>query len=298
MGTRPRAPCSSPMNWVTRACTLALRVALGPISTRRDRPRRHLSDCSGSRTMARANGASSRRMSSPANFFCRAGRARVLHADQGLGAREIANRTRLPLALVRQQLFDALLLPPAEATAEMAAPAYVPRPDPSQDRAADHRGSPFQLQAGLARVKKTRTLVKRVASLIAEGIDPAAILILTFSNRAAASCPSVWPARYLRLRPALGRHLSRLRARSRPPPPQQVRAFGKSNLVRSQRRDRTPGRDPADDLPLEHYRNLWDPAMVLRDVVAAISRPRTRWPIRCAIVRSPTRCMMRRGRRR
>src|SRR3546814_9575848 len=32
---------------------------------------------------------------------------------------------------------------------------------------------------------KTRTLVKRVASLASEGIDPAAMLILTFSNRAA-----------------------------------------------------------------------------------------------------------------
>src|SRR5690606_10149689 len=110
--------------------------------------------------------------------------ARRLHVDQGLGATAITARTGLPIALVRQQLFDALLLPEAELAAADPAPAYVPRPDPSQDRAAAHRGSPFQLQAGPG-TGKTRTLVKRVTSLASEGIDPAAMLILTFSNRAA-----------------------------------------------------------------------------------------------------------------
>lgn len=211
-----------------------------------------------------------------ANVFAREfllprGRARELHVDQGLGAAEIASRTRLPLALVRQQLFDALLLPPAEAAAETAAPAHVPRPDPSQDRAAGHRGSPFQLQAGPG-TGKTRTLVKRVASLIAEGIDPAAILILTFSNRAAGelserlagALPEAAPKLWVGTFHAFGldlvrRHHDRLGLSASPA------LFDRSDAIALLE-------EILPTLPLEHYRNLWDPAMVLRDVVAAISR--------------------------
>ncbi len=111
--------------------------------------------------------------------------ARELHLENSLTAAEIADRTKLPGALVRQQLFDTLLLPTMvvedEATPEMP---HVRRPDPSQERTAIHRGRPFLLQAGPG-TGKTRTLVRRVLSLLAEGTDPAAILILTFSNRAA-----------------------------------------------------------------------------------------------------------------
>ena len=57
-------------------------------------------------------------------------------------------------------------------------------------RAAGHRGSPFQLQAGPG-TGKTRTLVKSVLSLLAEGVHPTAILILTFSNRAAGELANV-----------------------------------------------------------------------------------------------------------
>jgi superfamily I DNA/RNA helicase len=198
-------------------------------------------------------------------------RARVLHVDEGLGAAEIAARTRLPLTLVRQQLFDALLLPPAEAAVEVAAPAYVPRPDPSQDRAADHRGSPFQLQAGPG-TGKTRTLVKRVASLIAEGIDPAAILILTFSNRAAGelserlagALPDAAPKLWVGTFHAFGLDLVR-RHHDRHGLTASPALFDRSDAIALLE-------EILPTLPLEHYRNLWDPAMVLRDVVAAISR--------------------------
>ncbi|MGL6097817.1 MAG: ImmA/IrrE family metallo-endopeptidase, partial [Fimbriiglobus sp.] len=37
--------------------------------------------------------------------------ARKLHVDEGMGSNEIATRTGLPINVVRQQLFDALLLP-------------------------------------------------------------------------------------------------------------------------------------------------------------------------------------------
>ena len=198
--------------------------------------------------------------------------ASELHLEKNLTAAVIAYRTKLPVALVRQQLFDALLLPPMvgddESTTE--APA-AHKPDPSQERAAAHRGKPFLLQAGPG-TGKTRTLVKRALSLLADGTDPAAILILTFSNRAA------------------GELLERLTAAAPDAAPKiwigTIHAFG-LDLVRRYHDKLELGPDPSlfdrsdaievledilPTLPLVHYRNLWDPAMVLRDVVHAISR--------------------------
>lgn len=211
-----------------------------------------------------------------ANVFAREfvlprARASALHVAQGLGATAIAERSGLPLALVRQQLFDALLLPEAEPPPEALAPGYVPRPDPSQDRAASHRGLPFQLQAGPG-TGKTRTLVKRVSSLIAEGIDPAAMLVLTFSNRAAGelaerlsrAVPEAAPKLWIGTFHAFGldlarRHHDRLGLSANPA------LFDRSDAIALLE-------EILPTLPLVHYRNLWDPAMVLRDVVAAISR--------------------------
>ena len=200
------------------------------------------------------------------------GFARELHLEKGLTAAVIANRTKLPVTLVRQQLFDALLLPPMVGDDEpTAGRSSSHKPDPSQNRAAAHRGKPFLLQAGPG-TGKTRTLVKRALSLLADGTDPSAILILTFSNRAA------------------GELLERLTA-AVPDAAQKVwigtfHAFG-LDLVRRYHDKLKLGSDPSlfdrsdaievledilPTLPLVHYRNLWDPAMVLRDVVHAISR--------------------------
>ena len=194
-----------------------------------------------------------------------------LHVDGGLGATALAERTGLPLALVRQQLFDALLLPAPPQEAEMAAPTYVPRPDPSQDRAVAHRGAPFQLQAGPG-TGKTRALVKRVSSLLADGIDPAAILVLTFSNRAAgelaerlvAAAPDAAPRIWIGTFHAFGldlvrRHHDRLGLSPNPT------LFDRSDAIEILE-EMLPTR------PLIHYRNLWDPVMVLRDITTAISR--------------------------
>jgi len=59
--------------------------------------------------------------------------------------------------------------------------------NPQQQAAVDHRGrgSPLLIVAG-AGTGKTRTLTARVASLIDDGGDPARILLLTFTRRAAA----------------------------------------------------------------------------------------------------------------
>lgn len=196
--------------------------------------------------------------------------ARCLHIDQNLAATAIADRTKLPLALVRQQLLDALLLPPNVVEIEPEQLA-ARKPDPSQDRAAAHRDSPFQLQAGPG-TGKTRTLVKRVLLLLAEGIDPAAILILTFSNRAAgelserlnAAAPEAAPKLWIGTFHAFGldivrRYHDKLCLSSNPS------LFDRSDAIEVLE-------EILPTLPLVHYRNLWDPAMVLRDIVGAISR--------------------------
>ena len=198
--------------------------------------------------------------------------AREMHLENNLTAAMIADRTKLPVVLVRQQLFDALLLP-ATVVEEEPTPK-VPsarKPDPSQHRAVAHCGRPFQLQAGPG-TGKTRTLVERVLSLLAAGVDPLAILILTFSNRAAgelferltAAAPEVAPRLWIGSFHAFGLDLVR-------------RYYDKLELAPNPSLfDRSDAIEVLEDilptLPLVHYRNLWDPAMVLRDIVGAISR--------------------------
>ncbi len=197
--------------------------------------------------------------------------ARRLHIEEGMGASAIAERTGLPKNVVRQQLFDALLLPPAPPASEEAEPSRAARPDPSQDRAAAHRGSPFQLEAGPG-TGKTRTLVKTVLSLLAEGVHPTGILILTFSNRAAgelgeriaAAAPSQAAQIWIGTFHAFGLDLVR-RHHERLGLPAEPTLFDRSDAIEVLQ-------ELLPTLPLVHYRNLWDPAMVLRDIVAAISR--------------------------
>ncbi len=59
------------------------------------------------------------------------------------------------------------------------------RLNPQQREAATHGDSPLLIVAG-AGTGKTATLVHRVAWLIAGGVDPGRILLLTFTRRAAA----------------------------------------------------------------------------------------------------------------
>ncbi|HYD82759.1 MAG TPA: UvrD-helicase domain-containing protein [Opitutus sp.] len=196
--------------------------------------------------------------------------ARRLHMVDAKTSVDIAVVTGLPKSLVRQQLFDALLLPPAPAEAEPVESKPL-KPDPSQDRAVAHRGSPFQLQAGPG-TGKTRTLVKRVQSLLVEGVDPASILVLTFSNRAAGelaervtraapdAAPKIWIGTFHAFGLDLIRRHHDLFSLSANPP-----LFDRSDAIEVLE-------EILPTLPLVHYRNIWDPALVLRDVVQAISR--------------------------
>ena len=141
----------------------------------------------------------------------------------------------------------------------------------SQDRAASHRGSAFQLQAGPG-TGKTKTLGKRVSSLLNEGVDPASILVLTFSNRAAgeladrlaSAMPEAAPRIWIGTFHAFGLDLVRRYhdLLGLPPDPS---LFDRSDAIEVLE-------EILPTLPLVHYRNLWDPAMILREIVAAISR--------------------------
>lgn len=211
-----------------------------------------------------------------ANVFAReflfpASLARRLYLSEGLTATQIATRTGLPKNLVRQQLFDALLLPPPSSLPTRENTVAAPRPDPSQDRAAAHRGTAFQLQAGPG-TGKTKTLVKAVLSLLNEGIHPSGILVLTFSNRAAgelveriaAAAPDQAAQIWIGTFHSFGLDLTR-RYHDKLGLPAEPHPFDRSDAIEVLQ-------DILPTLPLVHYRNLWDPAMVLREIVTAISR--------------------------
>jgi len=198
---------------------------------------------------------------------------RELHVNEGLTSDAIAKRFGAPLAVVQQQLLDALLLPPADEPhpegAGAAAAAFTP--DPTQAQAAAHRGLAFQLQAGPG-TGKTRTLVRRIEGLLAEGVDPTTILVLTFSNKAAnelcdriaASNPVAAAAMWIGTFHAFGLDIIR-RFHDRLALPLDPRLI-----------DRTEATELLEDefprLDLKHYRNLWDPALDLSDMLSAISR--------------------------
>lgn len=204
-------------------------------------------------------------------FLLPRAQAKARHLS-GESAIAIAARLHLPINLVRQQILDAILLPEPEP--EVANPPKLeraPRRDESQDRAAAHRGSPFLLQAGPG-TGKTRTLVRRVLSLLAEGVDPGSILVLTFSNRAAGelaerladvaadAAPQIWIGTFH----AFGLDLARRYHEhlNLGPDPD---LFDRSDAIEVLE-------DILPTLPLVHYRNLWDPEIVLREMLSAISR--------------------------
>ncbi|MGE8450242.1 MAG: UvrD-helicase domain-containing protein, partial [Pseudomonadales bacterium] len=194
------------------------------------------------------------------------------HVDRGSSSVDIAKRIGAPLQVVQQQLLDALLLPAEPpVVAEPTAAITVPTLDPTQIAAANHRDAAFQLQAGPG-TGKTRTLVQRIESLLAEGVDPMSILVLTFSNKAANELSERLAARNAQAAAAMWIgtfHAFGLDV---------VRRFhDKLGLPANPRLiDRSEGIELLEDelprLSLRHYRNLWDPALDLSDMLSAISR--------------------------
>ncbi|WP_122666992.1 UvrD-helicase domain-containing protein [Pseudomonas viridiflava] len=198
-------------------------------------------------------------------------RSRVveLHLTQRQTCSEIATRLGAPFEVIAQQMLDALLLPPVPAVTPEA-PVEIPLND-EQRIAASHRGGAFLLQAGPG-TGKTRTLVARVESLLDDGVDPRRILLLTFSNKAAAE-------------------MSERIALKRPKETAALcigtfHSFGLDILRRFNDRcglpvdprlmDRTEAVELLENefprLGLTHYSNLYDPSQTAADILTAVSR--------------------------
>lgn len=194
--------------------------------------------------------------------------ARRLHVEENLSASDIAQRLGAPFDVVAQQLFDALLLP----RIELAPHAALARtPNDLQRRAVEHRGPAYLLEAGPG-TGKTQTLISRVESLLADGVDPVRILLLTFSNKAAGemadriavrnrdAAAAMWIGTFH----AFGLDLIR-RFPAECGLPEDPRLMDRTDAV-----DLLEEEFPA--LGLVHYRNIYDPTDDIGEILAAISR--------------------------
>jgi len=194
---------------------------------------------------------------------------RRLFLESGMPASEIAEKIGAPFEVVAQQLFDALLLP---AITPEAPGARAERPlNPEQRAAADHRGGAYLLEAGPG-TGKTQTLTSRVHGLIAEGVDPRRILVLTFSNKAAQELADriggtdKSAAAAMPISTFHGFGLDVIR-----------RFHAEFGLPKDPRlMDRTEAVELLEaefpKLRLVHYRNLYDPSQVITEMLPAISR--------------------------
>lgn len=195
--------------------------------------------------------------------------ARRLHLEEGLSASDIANRLAAPFEVVAQQLLDALLLPVIET--ESASRTEKPLNE-EQRAAAEHWGSPYLLEAGPG-TGKTQTLVSRIEWLLEQKkVPPDQILVLTFSNKAAgelsdriaARRPEAAAAMWIGTFHSFGLDIIR-RFHERLKLPANPRLMDRTEAI-----DLLADRFP--HLDLVHYRDVWDPSLVLSDILAAISR--------------------------
>lgn len=194
---------------------------------------------------------------------------RRLHLDEGMSATQIATMFGAPFDVVAQQLLDALLLPAIE---EPADSPTTNRPlNKRQSDAASHRGPPLLVEAGPG-TGKTQTLTSRVDGLLAEGIDPRSILLLTFSNKAAAEMADriaeknkdASAAMWIGTFHAFGLDLIR-------------RFHVELGLEKDPRMiDKTEAVELLEEkfpkFGLQHYQDVYDPAPVIDDILKAISR--------------------------
>ncbi len=194
---------------------------------------------------------------------------RHLHLQETLTASDIAKRLAAPFEVVAQQLLDALLLPATELNSEPPAEKQL---DEEQRRAAQHWGSPYLLEAGPG-TGKTQTLVGRVEWLLDyKKVPPDQILVLTFSNKAAdelsdriaARRPEAAAAMWIGTFHSFGLDIIR-RLHERLKLPANPRLMDRTEAI-----DLLADRFP--HLDLTYYRNVWDPSLVLSDILAAISR--------------------------
>lgn len=194
---------------------------------------------------------------------------RKLHLECHMTCSDIASKLGAPFEVVAQQLLDAMLLPLVEHN-----PPKMDSEKPlnhKQMDAVNHRGPAFLLKAGPG-TGKTRTLIARVESLLNDEVDPRRILLLTFSNKAAAEIseriarkqPHEAAALWIGTFHGFGLDLLR-------------RFHDLCDLPAEPRlMDRTEAVELLEDeflrINLTHYRNLYDPSQNIVDILNAISR--------------------------
>ncbi len=194
---------------------------------------------------------------------------RKLHVDDGMTASGIAARLGAPFDVVAQQIFDAILLPAITPPAEKS---EADRPlNKEQADAAAHRGEAYMLEAGPG-TGKTQTLTARIELLLADGVDPRRILVLTFSNKAAGEMagrlarkrPTEASAMWIGTFHAFGLDIIRRFhvELGLPPNPRLMDKTEAVELIENE----------IPKLGLLHYRNLYDPTQKIADILAAISR--------------------------
>lgn len=194
---------------------------------------------------------------------------RRLHLEESLTASAIAERFGAPADVVAQQLLDALFLP---AITTLAAGPRIDRPPNQRQRdAAAHRGPAYLLEAGPG-TGKTQTLCARISGLLADGVDPRRILLLTFSNKAAGEMAERIALQ--RKEAAAAMWIGTFHAFGL----DVVRRFHVELGLPADPRmmDRTEAVELLEQefprLGLIHYRDLYDPTQVISDILAAISR--------------------------
>jgi superfamily I DNA/RNA helicase/Zn-dependent peptidase ImmA (M78 family) len=197
--------------------------------------------------------------------------ARRMFVDEGCSAPEIARQLGLPIGLVHQQLAVALLLPAPSVSDEDQSSGGRPGLDPSQKAAAEHQGSPLLVEAGPG-TGKTRTLIARVEFLLSQGVPAAAVLALTFSNKAAreirervaASMPAataeLWAGTFHAFGLEILRKFGQLADITDP-----VRLLDQADLLAMLEQD-------LPQLGLDHYLRLHEPLLELRHILDAIAR--------------------------
>lgn len=196
--------------------------------------------------------------------------ARQFFLGHQLRSSQIAHQLKLPTGLVRMQLADALLLPAPVVEVEPSVTKAV-RLDRSQQAAVEAQGKPILVEAGPG-TGKTRTLVKRVEKLIRDNVAPESILILTYSNKAAAellerlsgALPNVASKVWAGTFHAFGLEVARRFHQELAAPPDigVLDQIDSINLLEHELKN----------LSLKHFRNLWNPTLHLPEILSVISR--------------------------
>lgn len=202
-------------------------------------------------------------------FLCPADWLRGELVDRGRRPSEIARDLGLPPHVVMKQAVRAVCLPCLRTPKPR--PAHAHALDPAQTEAATWDGGALLVEAGPG-TGKTATLVGRVTHLLAAGVAPSRILVLTFSTRAAAELR----ARVAEVAPEAARSLWA----------GTIHSFGLEivhgwhHRVGHGPRPRVLDRDGvlellerhSDTLPLAFFRDLRDPAAGLAPILRAIER--------------------------